>query len=178
MTETWYAPVWVWKLTNSRAELENSEKLRTRIMKITEALFAEHLLFHNMFDQIEVMTPGLKTLPEVKSLATLLEALLKAHSDTEDNLFMGPLEHCFEQIGQRESFHEEHVEIDENLKSIQNTAQLKEAQRLLLAAVTYSRRHFEREERIVFPMAERVLKAETLTALGGAWMHQRNRVCV
>jgi hypothetical protein len=38
-------------------------------MKITEALFAEHLVFHNMFDHIEAATPKLKTLAEVKSLA-------------------------------------------------------------------------------------------------------------
>ena len=49
-------------------------------------------------------------------------------------------------------------------------------QRLLLAAVAYSRRHFDKEERIVFPMAERVLKTKTLTALGQAWMEQRNNV--
>ena len=62
-------------------------------MKITEALFAEHLVFHNMFDHIEATVPKLKTLAEVKSLAALMESLLKSHSDTEDELFIGPLEH-------------------------------------------------------------------------------------
>ena len=47
-------------------------------MKITEALFAEHLVFHNMFDHIEATAPKLKTLAEVKSLAALMEQLLKA----------------------------------------------------------------------------------------------------
>ena len=64
-------------------------------MKITEALFAEHLVFHNMFDHIEAAAPKFKTLAEVKSQAALMEQLLKAHSDTEDELFIGPLEHCF-----------------------------------------------------------------------------------
>jgi len=73
-------------------------------MKITEALLAEHLVFHSMFDHIEAMAPRLKTLVEVKSLAALMEQLLKAHSDTEDELFIGPLEHCFEQLGQRDAF--------------------------------------------------------------------------
>ena len=62
-------------------------------MKITEALFAEHLVFHSMFDHIETAAPALKTLAEVKALAALMEQLLKAHSDTEDELFIGPLEH-------------------------------------------------------------------------------------
>jgi hemerythrin-like domain-containing protein len=145
-------------------------------MKITEALFAEHLVFHNMFDHIEATVPKLKTLAEVKSLAALMESLLKAHSDTEDDLFIGPLEHCFEQIGQRDAFLEEHQEIDASLKNLRQAKQLKKAQALLLAAVAYSRRHFDKEERIVFPMAERVLKAKTLTALGQSWTEQRNNV--
>lgn len=147
-------------------------------MKITEALFAEHLVFHNMFDHIESAIPRLKTLSEVKALGALMESLLKAHSDTEDDLFIGPLEHCFEQIGQRDSFHYEHVEIDENLARVQDAKHLRQAQELLLAAVTYSRGHFDREERIVFPMAERVLKEKTLSDLGQTWMDQRTRTAL
>jgi hemerythrin-like domain-containing protein len=145
-------------------------------MKITEALFAEHLVFHSMFDHIEAAVPRLKTLAEVKSLARLMESVLKAHSDTEDELFIGPLEHCFEQIGQRDAFLEEHQEIDDNLKTLRQAKQLKQARQLLLAAVAYSRRHFDKEERIVFPMAERVLNGKTLQALGQTWIEQRVRV--
>ena len=144
-------------------------------MKITEALFAEHLVFHNMFDHIEAAAPKLKTLAEVKSLAALMESLLKSHSDTEDEMFIGPLEHCFEQIGQRDAFLEEHQEIDDSLRNIQGARQLKKARQLLLSAVTYSRKHFDKEERIVFPLAERVLKNKTLTTLGITWMEQRAR---
>jgi hemerythrin-like domain-containing protein len=142
-------------------------------MKITEALFAEHLVFHNMFDHIETAAPKLKTLAEVKSLAALMESLLKSHSDTEDELFIGPLEHCFEQLGQRDAFLEEHQEIDASLKGLQQARQLKKARQLLLAAVAYSRKHFDKEERIVFPLAERVLNSKTLTSLGQTWMEQR-----
>jgi len=145
-------------------------------MKITEALFAEHLVFHNMFDHIEATVPKLKTLAEVKSLAALMESVLKAHSDTEDELFIGPLEHCFEQIGQRDAFLEEHQEIDDSLRTLRQAKQLKQARQLLLAAVAYSRRHFDKEDRIVFPMAERVLNGKTLKALGQAWMEQRVHV--
>ena len=142
-------------------------------MKITEALFAEHLVFHNMFDHIEAAAPNLKTLAEVKSLAALMESLLKSHSDTEDEMFIGPLEHCFEQIGQRDAFLEEHQEIDISLKNVQVTKDFKKARQLLLSAVAYSRKHFDKEERIVFPMAERVLKTKTLSELGTEWLRQR-----
>jgi hemerythrin-like domain-containing protein len=147
-------------------------------MKITEALLAEHLVFHSMFDQIEARAPALKSLAEVKALAALMEAMLKAHSDTEDALFLGPLEHCFEQIGQRDSFLEEHEEMNEGLHQVQHATRIKEAQRLLLEAVSHSRRHFDREERIVFPLAERVLKDATLTELGQNWISQRDQAVI
>jgi hemerythrin-like domain-containing protein len=147
-------------------------------MKITEALLAEHLVFHSMFDQIEAKVPALGTLAEVKATAALLEAMLKAHSDAEDELFLGPLEHCFEQIGQRDSFLEEHQEMNDSLQLVQQATRAKQAQSLLLAAVAHSRRHFEREERIVFPLAERVLKSATLAELGQHWMDQRTRAVV
>ncbi|HWW02615.1 MAG TPA: hemerythrin domain-containing protein [Candidatus Acidoferrum sp.] len=147
-------------------------------MKITEALYAEHLVFHNMFDHLEATAPRLKSLGEVKSVASLMEVMLKAHSDTEDELFLGPLEHCFEQIGQRDALLEEHREMDGNLRLVQKATRLKEAQRLLLFAVAHSRRHFDREERIVFPIAERALKSKTLTELAQAWKDQRTTAAV
>jgi hemerythrin-like domain-containing protein len=147
-------------------------------MKITEALLVEHLVFHSLFDQIEARVSQLKTLAEVKATAALVEALLKAHSDTEDELFLGPLEHCFEQIGQRDCFLQEHQEMNESLHLVQSAARVRQAQELLQAAVAHSRRHFDREERIVFPLAERVLKSATLNELGQDWMDQRTRVAV
>jgi hemerythrin-like domain-containing protein len=157
-------------------------------MKITEALLAEHLVFHNMLDHVETTTPKLRTLVELKSLAATLGAMLKAHSNTEDLLFIGPLEHCFEQLGQRDAFMEEHEEMNEHLRRIRNSKRLQKAKDQLLAAVRRAREHFDKEERIVFPMAEQILKAETLTALGQTWMQQRmdtsvcancdNKVCV
>ena len=142
-------------------------------MKITDALFAEHMVFHNMFDHIEASAPRLKTLAEIKCLASLVERMLSAHTDTEDHLFIGPLEHCFEQLGQRETFHHEHEQIEQNLILIQKTRRIKEARGLLLGVVIASRKHFDKEERIVFPMAEQVLNSKTLTALAGAWREKR-----
>lgn len=145
-------------------------------MKITEALFAEHLVFHNLFDRIEATAPQVKTLSELKLLAGLMESMLRAHSDTEDELFLGPLEHCFEQIGQRDQFLKEHQEMDGSLQRVQEATRLDAARKQLLAAVAHSRAHFDKEERIVFPLAERMLNAKTLTSLGQTWMEQRNKV--
>ncbi len=142
-------------------------------MKITDVLRAEHAVFHNLFDHIEAVLPRTRTLAEVKSLTTVVESLLAPHSKTEDNLFMEPLEHCFDQIGQKETFHDEHVIIDAELAKVHRAREVKAAKKILLGAVTASRKHFEKEERIVFPMAERILKAKTLSELGETWLKRR-----
>ena len=142
-------------------------------MKITEILMAEHAVFHNLFDHIEAALPRTRTLAEVKSLTTLVEKLLAPHSKTEDDLFIEPLEHCFDQIGQNETFHDEHEMIDAELAKVHKARDLKSAKKILLGAVTTSRKHFDKEERIVFPMAERVLKPKTLSDLGAEWLKKR-----
>ena len=142
-------------------------------MKITEALLAEHVVFHNIFDYIERILPDVKTLAEVKSLAELMESLLLAHGKAEEDLVFAPLDHCLEQIGQRDTFYEEHHEIDTSLLKVKVAKRLDEARLLLSIAVLASRKHFDHEERIAFPLAEKVMKRETLTELGKTWMKQR-----
>jgi hemerythrin-like domain-containing protein len=142
-------------------------------MKITEVLMAEHAVFHNLFDHIEAAVPRLKTPGEVKLLATLVDKVMAPHSKTEDDLFIEPLEHCFEQIGHNETFHAEHRLIEEMLAKVHKTRTLKDAKTILLKAIAATRKHFDKEERIVFPMAERVLKAKTLSELGTEWLRQR-----
>lgn len=144
-------------------------------MKITEALLAEHVVFHHLFDYLEGALPKLKTAAEVRSLACLAESLLKAHSDVEEKLLIEPLDHCLEQIGQCDTFHQEHEEIDENLKRARTARNLRQARASMMAAVIASRKHFDKEERIVFPLAEKLLKSRTLIELWNTWTEQRNR---
>lgn len=142
-------------------------------MKITEILMAEHAVFHNLFDHIEAVAPRLKSLAEVKTLAAVVEKVHEPHSQTEDDLFIEPLEHCFEQIGQSETFHAEHRQIEDALARVHKARTVKDARNILLGAMAACRKHFDKEERIVFPMAERVLKAKTLSDLGAQWLKKR-----
>jgi hemerythrin-like domain-containing protein len=142
-------------------------------MRITDILRAEHTVFHHLFDHIESTAPRLKTLAEIKSLAVLVDKVMAPHAKTEDELFIEPLEHCFEQIGQCDTFHDEHDVIEETLSKVSKARDLKTAKKLLVTVITASRRHFDKEERIVFPLAERVLKPDTLKALAGEWMRRR-----
>lgn len=135
---------------------------------------AEHAVFHNLFDYVETMLEQVHSLAEIKSLATLVDKMMSPHSKTEDDLLIEPLEHYIEQIGQSETFHDEHTLIEETLAKVNKAKSVGGGKRLLLSAITMSRKHFDKEERIVFPLAERVLKANTLTALGTEWMKRRD----
>lgn len=142
-------------------------------MKITDVLRAEHAVFHNLFDHIEATAPKLKTLAEVKALAAVIEKVHAPHSKTEDDLFIEPLEPYFDQMGQRETFHAEHEHIEAALERVQAARTVKDAKKILINAITASRKHFDKEERIVFPLAERILKAKTLNDLGEEWLNRR-----
>ena len=143
---------------------------------ITEALIAEHGVFHGLFDYIEHTAPDLKTLAEVKAVAGLLDATLDPHSRTEEELFIAPLDHCMDQLGQERGFHDEHAEIEATLDAIQTCKRATTARTLLLDAVRACRRHFDKEERVVFPMGERLLNPKTLDALGSEWQKRREAV--
>lgn len=142
-------------------------------MKITDVLRAEHAVFHNLFDHIEAVVPRTTTLAEIKALATVIEKVHAPHSKTEDDLFIEPLEPYFDQMGQRETFHDEHEHIEAALGNVQKARTLKDAKKILLNAIAATRKHFDKEERIVFPLAERILKAKTLSALGEEWLSRR-----
>ena len=142
-------------------------------MKITEALLAEHVVFHNLFDYVERTLPKLASLAEVRALALLLQTMLRIHSKVEDRLLIDPMEAAFSQMGQAENFHEEHEDIEQDLKSVQTVRRVNDGKKLLLRAVVLCRKHFDKEERIVFPMAEKQLSAKSLLVLGKRWEEQR-----
>ncbi len=143
-------------------------------MKITDALRAEHIVFHNLFDHIEKQIPRLKNLHAVQAVTSVLEGVLEDHGIVENVLLLEPLETSLGHIGHLENFHEEHEVIDAALQDLRSCGELKRGKQLLLRAVQLSRQHFDKEERVVFPLIEKQLKAKTLNELGARWAEQRD----
>lgn len=139
---------------------------------ITKTLVMEHAVFCAVFDQIERVLPGLKTTQEVKVLSTVVEGVLGRHAETETNLAYAALDHVLAEQGKLDRLHQDHKEIDNHFKRVHGASSLAEAQRLLKKALTASREHFRHEERIVFPLLERVLPGKTLGDLGEARLRE------
>ncbi len=142
-------------------------------MTITEALAAEHTVFLNLFEQIERVLPGCRTVGQVRLLASVVEGLLESHADAETNLAYRALDHLLADQNQLDRLHHDHREIDARLEDAQSTRSLTEARRLLTAAIEVSRAHFDHEESSVFPFLERMLARETLRDLGKSRLQRK-----
>lgn len=130
-------------------------------------------MFTTVFDQIEQTLPQLRTPGEAKMLAGLVEALLQDHGDAETNLAFVALDHALDNKNRLDRLHQDHDEIDDRLRQVRKATELADARRLLRAALLATRHHFRREERLIFPLIEKMLQKETLTKLGEVWMQRR-----
>ena len=137
---------------------------------ITEALVTEHAVFGVVFDQIESTLPKAGSAQEVKLLAAVVEGMLSKHGETEAHLAYSALDHVLEEKGRLNRLHQDHREVDERFKRVHRAKDLAAAKRLLKKALAVTREHFRREEDIVFPFLERVLRSQTVESLGESWM--------
>lgn len=142
-------------------------------MKITDAFIAEHAVIYAQLDYLEHAIPAAKTLGEIKVMAAILEAALIPHAEAEDELLFNGLEPGLDQMGKLEKVQHEHDAICKGLEQVRVSRTRKDAQRRLLSIVHLTRKEFDLEDRIIFRMAEELLREETLVKLGRSWARKR-----
>jgi hypothetical protein len=76
-------------------------------------------------------------------------------------------------MGKLEKVQHEHDAICKGLELIRHSRTKKDAQRRLLNVVHLTRKEFDLEDRVIFRLAEELLREETLKQLGKAWARQR-----
>jgi hypothetical protein len=130
----------------------------------------EHVVYREVFDQIEQLLAGTRSASEVKLLASVAEGLLAGHGETETNLAYAALDHALADQGALDRLHQDHQEIDDRFERLHHAADAAEARRLLKEALAVTRAHFLCEEETVFPMLERTLQPDALWMLGRKWM--------
>jgi hemerythrin-like domain-containing protein len=142
-------------------------------MKITDAFIGEHAVLYAQLDHLEEAVPAARTAGEVKAMAALLEAALKSHADLEDDLLFNGLEPGLDQMGKLEKVQHEHDAICKGLNLVRHARTRKDAQRRLLNVVHLARKEFDLEDRILFRLAEDLLREDTLRKLGRQWALRR-----
>ncbi len=68
----------------------------------------------------------------------------------------------------------EHDEIDKSLKNLITIKDLEMAQENFLELISLVRDHFDKEEKILFPLAKTALKPAKLIDLGTQWAEHNN----
>ena len=139
---------------------------------IIESLVLEHAYFCAVFDQIHKALPVL-TLHDLKKLARLLERSLLHHAAAEEDLVLLAVEQGPAEKRHAVRFYKEHQEIDSQLTRVHDTDAVDEARSYLRCVISHTRSHFRHEERIVFPMIERLMDADTRHRLGKVWHLRR-----
>lgn len=146
------------------------------LMKITDALIAEHTIYLGIFDEIEQVLPSLTTPAEVRTMGRIVEGLLREHGRRETELAYLALDHALAEQGHLARMHQDHHELDARLKQAQSAHTCAEGRRLLKNSILAAREHFRLEEKSVFPLLETVLQEETLRELGRAWVTRESKV--
>jgi hemerythrin-like domain-containing protein len=139
-------------------------------MTIIDTLIVEHSVFGRIFDLVGQRLEQADTLGEVAFLGALVEGLLADHGAREENLAYAALDQLLAERGELEGLYQDHEEIDGRLTALKTARTVPEARELLKAAIAASRKHFQREELLIFPKLKEAFGGESLAMLNDAWL--------
>lgn len=141
-------------------------------MKITDALCGEHAVLYSMFDYLEQLLKD--NPPAAPALSAMVSAAVVSHAHLEDELLFTALEPYLGGMGPLQMMRLEHSEIEHLLEVLLPQAKdAGHAARLMLQAIKTARLHFNKEEQVLFVMAQHTLGADELARLGQRWAGQR-----
>jgi hemerythrin-like domain-containing protein len=143
---------------------------RETAVKLTDALLGEHGVFYVLFNQIEEIAAIESPLAQIRGATTVLGAMVDSHATLEDELLFSAIEpHLGTGDGPLAVMRAEHEEMARLLEQIKDADDADQVEEALSAA----RSHFQKEERVLFPMAQHLLGDEALTRLGKSWAKAR-----
>ena len=142
-------------------------------MNLIDILLGEHGVFYAMFDNLDQRVPKSKRMGEVRSIARTLYAALASHTRLEDELLYPNLESHMRDATPLNGLREEHADIHRILDVAQDAQQTFEGKDRLLHVLAVARRHFAKEEQVLFKAARKHLSEELLHDLGRMWTEAR-----
>lgn len=140
-------------------------------MKITHVLRGEHGAIYPLLDMIQESAPA-AGIEEIRTQARILRATLMSHADIEDAVLRPAIERYLpepatEPDGSRSP--SDHQRIRAGLGDAIDAGRVEEARRLLIQTVEAIRRHFAKEEGVIFAIADCELPEEVQQDLGSRW---------
>ena len=145
-------------------------------MKITDALRGEHGPLYALFLHCE--ESALKwELADLLLAGRCIEAALLSHARVEDELLFSAVERVMPPGGPAAAMRAEHDEIDHELMALRAAETEAQARGTLAAVIEKARDHFEKEEMVLFPLADELVPAAELESLARVWADRRGVAC-
>jgi len=141
-----------------------------RLLDVIDGLMGEHGAFYVQLDYLQRLSQEGATPGRLKAFFTVIAAGLSSHAWMEEHLVFDVLERKFEL---RDTIHNEHEVIHTLLSQFAGLQDPSEVASLLSQTAQAVRRHFENEEKTLFPGARRVMEEARLVELGARWAEQR-----
>jgi len=143
-------------------------------VKITHALLGEHGAIRPLLDFIEKTAPD-ATAEQIRLQVALLQSTLISHASIEDAVLRPAIEKHLPQSNHADGKRvpTDHEIIRSGLDEVLATADGEHARHLLLTTIAATRKHFEKEEKIIFAIAERELTEQEQKRLGAEWAARR-----
>lgn len=139
---------------------------------ITDALLGEHGVIYRLLGHLT--SRPFESADEARAKAAELAAGLASHAQLEDDLLFVPLEGPLgPNGGPLAVMRMEHKEVEGTLERLAHVEDIEEAEALAAHLVAIAHEHFEKEEQVLFPMAEELLGEDELRSLGEQWLALR-----
>ncbi len=142
-------------------------------MKLTDALLGEHGAFNALFNTIETLADTSGDVAQIEAALAALAAEVSSHAALEEELLFPALEPLLEDDELITEMRAEHREIRAGLERIEDAQNLQQAVDAVRLTFAVARRHFQKEEEVLYPLAGRLLDEEAQTRLGETWAAAR-----
>jgi len=137
-------------------------------MRITQALLGEHGAIYPLFDLIE-KTAAAAELAELKIRANSLQWVISSHAVIEDEVLRPAIRAWLpEPDGPTD-----HEVINAGLKRVLSSTTAEEARSAFVETIVLARKHFLKEETVIFDIAGSELSRELQEQLGAEWARRR-----
>ena len=142
-------------------------------MRLTDALRGEHGVFYAWFDQIETLLSEKAPVDVLRAQARALAGALVPHAELENTLLFAALEPKIGPMGPLAVMRHEHEEIEAGIGAAAEEQDATVLAQKLSASLALARDHFNKEEQVLYPMAEQQLDDGELVSLAREWATSR-----
>lgn len=143
-------------------------------MKITDALLGEHAVIYSLFDHVRETVLKSDDISVVHGAVATIKKLLVSHAKVEEELLFPTLEQQIGPMGPLAVMRAEHQSIDELVEAAGSETDIAAVKTLISQLLELAVGHFQKEERVLFAIAQQRLGDETLSELGIEWAAKRN----